>query len=118
MKSDVTVKLFSEAIKDGVSYPSYVGDDTTEHAEIRLKTLVYYEIEKFVCINHPTRTLGSITRHARLGGNTTRTLPTIAASQTYLPGGKDVTGDDLRACLEDALSHFLTVEAAKKLATV
>ena len=31
---------------------------------------------------HPTRTLGSMTRHARLGG-TTRTLPTIAATQTY-----------------------------------
>ena len=53
MKIDVAVKLFREAIKDGVSYPSYVGDDTTEHAEIRLKTLVYYEIEKFVYINHP-----------------------------------------------------------------
>ena len=44
MKIDVTVKLFSEAIKDGLSYPSYVGDDTTEHAEIGLKTPVYYEI--------------------------------------------------------------------------
>ena len=32
---------------------------------------------------HPTRTLGSITRHARLGGNTTRTPPTIVATQTY-----------------------------------
>ena len=32
---------------------------------------------------HPTRTLGSITRHAQLGGDTTRTLPTIAATQTY-----------------------------------
>ena len=54
VKSDVAVKLFSEAIKDGISYPSYVGDDTTEHAEIRLKTPVYYEIEKFIYINHPT----------------------------------------------------------------
>ena len=44
MKIDVAVKLFSEAIKDDVSYPSYVGDDTTEHAEIGLKTPVYYEI--------------------------------------------------------------------------
>lgn len=54
MKIDVAVKLFSEAIKDGVSYPSYVGDDTTEHAEIGLKTPVYYEMEKFIYINHPT----------------------------------------------------------------
>jgi len=53
VESNVAVKLFNEAIKDGVSYPSCVGDDdTTDHAESRLKTLVYYEIERFIDINH------------------------------------------------------------------
>lgn len=33
-----------------------------------------------------------------------------------LPGGKDLTGEDLRAALEDALLPFLNEEAAKKMA--
>lgn len=35
-----------------------------------------------------------------------------------LPGGKDLQGEDLRACITDALQPFLTVEAAKKMAPV
>lgn len=37
---------------------------------------------------------------------------------TDLQGSKDLSGNDLRVCLEDALSPFLTEEAAKKLAPV
>ena len=35
-----------------------------------------------------------------------------------LPGGKDLKGDDLQACIEDALQPFLTEKAAKKMAPV
>lgn len=35
-----------------------------------------------------------------------------------LPGGKDLKGEDLRACIQDALQPFLSEEAAKKMAPV
>ena len=35
-----------------------------------------------------------------------------------LPGGKDLQGEDLRPCIEDALQPFLTEEATKKMAPV
>ena len=35
-----------------------------------------------------------------------------------LPGGKDLKGDDLRACIEDALQPFLNEKAAEKMAPV
>ena len=37
---------------------------------------------------------------------------------TDLPGGKDLKGDDLKACIEDALQPFLTERAAEKMAPV
>ena len=166
MESNVAVELFNEAVKNGVSYSSYVGDDDTT-TESRLKTLVNYEIEKFSDINHSTRTLGSrlYTHKGKVKGLTPTVIAYIQKCFTYcvnqnkndpisllaglnaivphafgnhqacstwckhnadpdnychtdLPGGKDLSGNDLRVCLEDALSPFLTEEAAKKLAPV
>ncbi|XP_078377789.1 uncharacterized protein LOC144660943 [Oculina patagonica] len=37
-------------------------------------------------------------------------------THSELPGGKDLNGDDLRACIEDALQPFLSMEAAEKMA--
>ncbi|KAK3744034.1 hypothetical protein QZH41_002505 [Actinostola sp. cb2023] len=37
---------------------------------------------------------------------------------TDLPGGKDLKGDDLRACIEDALHPFLSDKAAQKMVPV
>ena len=39
-------------------------------------------------------------------------------THSELPGGKDLRGEDLRACIEDALQPFLSEEAAKKMAPV
>ena len=58
MESNVAVELFTDAVKQGVSYATYVGgDDST--TESRLKTLVAYDVEKWSDINHASRTLGS-----------------------------------------------------------
>lgn len=39
-------------------------------------------------------------------------------THSELSGGKDLNGDDLRACIEDAMQPFLSEEAAKKMAPV
>lgn len=39
-------------------------------------------------------------------------------THSELPGGKDLRGEDLRACIEDAMQPFLSEEAAKKMAPV
>lgn len=45
-------------------------------------------------------------------------VSTRLARRSDLPGGKDFQGEDLRACIQDALQPFQTKEAAKKMASV
>ena len=58
MELNVAVELFTNAVKEGVSYAMYVGDDDST-TKSRLKTLVTYDVEKWSDINHASRTLGS-----------------------------------------------------------
>ena len=58
MEANVAVELFSNAITNGVSYSTYVGDEDST-TESRLRTLVNYPIEKWSELNHISRALGS-----------------------------------------------------------